>query len=124
MEPAFIPVNIAVLTVSDTRTIETDGSGQYIVDLRGCGCHGCLLHDATVRRTASQDSDVAMTTSNALRLYGEILEIAVRWLHGTRLHPGEYRSAHRLGHADDRDRRLGPVHRRSSWVRLPWVPPS
>jgi len=27
----FIPVNIAVLTVSDTRTIETDGSGGYIV---------------------------------------------------------------------------------------------
>ena len=29
---AFIPVNIAVLTVSDTRTIETDSSGQLIVD--------------------------------------------------------------------------------------------
>jgi len=32
MEPAFIPVNVAVLTVSDTRTIETDSSGTYIVD--------------------------------------------------------------------------------------------
>src|SRR3954452_3409008 len=30
MEAAFIPVNIAVLTVSDTRTIETDTSGGYI----------------------------------------------------------------------------------------------
>lgn len=30
MEPAFIPVNIAVLTVSDTRTLETDSSGAYI----------------------------------------------------------------------------------------------
>src|SRR6185369_4688358 len=30
MEPAFIPVNIAVLTVSDTRTMETDTSGNYI----------------------------------------------------------------------------------------------
>lgn len=29
---AFIPVHIAVLTVSDTRTIETDNSGQLIVD--------------------------------------------------------------------------------------------
>jgi molybdenum cofactor biosynthesis protein B len=28
----FIPVNIAVLTVSDTRTIETDTSGQTLVD--------------------------------------------------------------------------------------------
>ena len=31
-ERAFIPVNIAVLTVSDTRTLETDSSGQLIVD--------------------------------------------------------------------------------------------
>src|SRR5678816_3524411 len=30
MEPQFIPVNIAVLTVSDTRTMETDTSGSYI----------------------------------------------------------------------------------------------
>ncbi len=28
----FIPVNVAVLTVSDTRTLETDASGQLIVD--------------------------------------------------------------------------------------------
>jgi len=32
MEREFIPVNVAVLTVSDTRTLETDGSGQLIVD--------------------------------------------------------------------------------------------
>ena len=32
MEPAFIPVNVAVLTVSDTRTAETDTSGGYIAD--------------------------------------------------------------------------------------------
>lgn len=32
MERAFIPVNVAVLTVSDTRTLATDGSGQLIVD--------------------------------------------------------------------------------------------
>ncbi len=32
MERAFIGVNIAVLTVSDTRTIETDTSGKYIAD--------------------------------------------------------------------------------------------
>lgn len=29
----FIPVNIAVLTVSDTRTLENDKSGQTLVDL-------------------------------------------------------------------------------------------
>lgn len=28
----FVPLNIAVLTVSDTRTLETDSSGQYLVD--------------------------------------------------------------------------------------------
>ncbi|OOR91090.1 molybdenum cofactor biosynthesis protein B [Moraxella caviae] len=28
----FIPLNIAVLTVSDTRTLENDTSGQYLVD--------------------------------------------------------------------------------------------
>ena len=32
MEREFIPVNIAVLTVSDTRTIETDTSGKLIAD--------------------------------------------------------------------------------------------
>jgi len=32
MEPQFIPVNVAVLTVSDTRTIETDTTGKYIVE--------------------------------------------------------------------------------------------
>ena len=32
-ERAFIPLNIAVLTVSDTRTAESDTSGQALVDL-------------------------------------------------------------------------------------------
>ena len=32
MERAFIPVNVAVLTVSDTRTLETDTSGKLIAD--------------------------------------------------------------------------------------------
>lgn len=32
-EREFIPVNVGVLTVSDTRTLETDRSGQIIVDL-------------------------------------------------------------------------------------------
>ena len=29
---AFVPVNVAVLTVSDSRTLETDTSGQYLAD--------------------------------------------------------------------------------------------
>lgn len=32
MEREFIPVNVAVLTVSDTRTLATDTSGKLIVD--------------------------------------------------------------------------------------------
>jgi molybdenum cofactor biosynthesis protein B len=32
MEGTFIPVNVAVLTVSDTRTVANDTSGAYIVD--------------------------------------------------------------------------------------------
>ncbi|MDX2091323.1 MAG: molybdenum cofactor biosynthesis protein B [Kofleriaceae bacterium] len=32
MNREFLPVNVAVLTVSDTRTLETDTSGQLIVD--------------------------------------------------------------------------------------------
>lgn len=32
MEREFIPVNVAVLTVSDTRTLENDTSGGYIAD--------------------------------------------------------------------------------------------
>src|SRR5689334_1183739 len=32
MESAFIPVQTAVLTVSDTRTLDTDKSGAYIAD--------------------------------------------------------------------------------------------
>ena len=31
-EQSFVPLNIAVLTVSDTRTTETDTSGQLLVD--------------------------------------------------------------------------------------------
>jgi molybdenum cofactor biosynthesis protein B len=32
MDRAFVPVNVAVLTVSDTRTLANDTSGQLIVD--------------------------------------------------------------------------------------------
>ncbi len=39
-EKQFIALNVAVLTVSDTRTAETDTSGQYLVDqLTAAGHH-------------------------------------------------------------------------------------
>jgi molybdenum cofactor biosynthesis protein B len=44
----FIPINVAVLTVSDSRTIETDTSGRYIADrLRECG-HAIAAHEIDV----------------------------------------------------------------------------
>jgi len=37
-DAVFVPLNIAVLTVSDTRTVETDTSGQLLVErLTGAG---------------------------------------------------------------------------------------
>ncbi|CAN5912744.1 molybdenum cofactor biosynthesis protein B [soil metagenome] len=39
MQREFIPVNVAVLTVSDTRTIADDTSGQLIVDTLGGAGH-------------------------------------------------------------------------------------
>ena len=39
-EAAFVPLNIAVLTVSDTRSLDTDTSGQLFVDrLSAAGHH-------------------------------------------------------------------------------------
>lgn len=35
----FIPVNLAILTVSDTRTLDTDRSGQTLVDLATASGH-------------------------------------------------------------------------------------
>ncbi|MFZ2289131.1 MAG: molybdenum cofactor biosynthesis protein B [Halopseudomonas yangmingensis] len=35
----FIPLNIAVLTVSDSRTLDTDSSGQYLVEALGNAGH-------------------------------------------------------------------------------------
>jgi molybdenum cofactor biosynthesis protein B len=50
----FIPVNVAVLTVSDTRTLETDTSGRYIADrLRESG-HAIAAHEIV------RDSELAI----------------------------------------------------------------
>lgn len=35
----FVPLNIAVLTVSDTRTLDTDTSGQVFVDRLAAAGH-------------------------------------------------------------------------------------
>jgi molybdenum cofactor biosynthesis protein B len=44
MDREFIPVNVAVLTVSDTRTLETDTSGRYIADQMRAAGHAVAAH--------------------------------------------------------------------------------
>ncbi|MBL6929262.1 MAG: molybdenum cofactor biosynthesis protein B [Rhodospirillales bacterium] len=52
-EREFVPVNIAVLTVSDSRTLETDGSGQTLVKrLEGAG------HKLAVREIVADEVDL------------------------------------------------------------------
>lgn len=52
-ERAFIPVNVAVLTVSDTRTPETDRSGRTIVELLEKAGHNAIRY-AIVRDNREQ----------------------------------------------------------------------
>ena len=61
---AFIPVNIAVLTVSDSRTLETDKSGQVLVDRLTAAGHNLAdraivadEHDRIVERLAAWIAD-------------------------------------------------------------------
>ncbi len=56
---AFIPLNICVLTISDTRTLATDTSGQALIDLLESGGHrliGRSLVNDCVYRIRSQVS--------------------------------------------------------------------
>ena len=43
-EREFIPINIAVLTVSDTRTLENDTSGGYIAERMTAAGHSIVAH--------------------------------------------------------------------------------
>jgi len=51
-EREFVPVNIAVLTVSDSRTPETDKSGQTLVD-----CIAAAGHRVAARDIVTDDRD-------------------------------------------------------------------
>lgn len=56
----FIPINIAVLTVSDTRTLETDTSGQTLADrLTGVG------HKLAARVLLKDDVDLIVAQLEA-----------------------------------------------------------
>lgn len=54
MDRTFIPVNIAVLTVSDTRTLATDTSGKLIVDRMTEVGHHIVAHEIVI------DSELAI----------------------------------------------------------------
>ena len=44
----FIPLNVAVLTVSDTRGLDTDTSGQYLVEQIGAAGHVLAAREIVV----------------------------------------------------------------------------
>ncbi|KMT66130.1 molybdenum cofactor biosynthesis protein B [Catenovulum maritimum] len=70
---AFQPLNVAVMTISDTRTLETDTSGQYLVDALTQAGHNisdrCIVIDDIYqiraemsKWIASEDIQVVITT--------------------------------------------------------------
>ena len=69
----FIPLNVAVVTVSDTRTLETDTSGQLACDLLVEAGHSIsqriivtdnreILGDTFAKLIADEATDVVITT--------------------------------------------------------------
>ena len=58
-EREFLPINIAVLTVSDTRTMENDTSGAYIADTLGAAGHNI------VARVIIKDSEIGIRAQMA-----------------------------------------------------------
>ena len=59
-ERAFLPVNIAVLTVSDTRTLDDDSSGQVLVErITAAG------HKVADRRIVKDESDAIVDRLHA-----------------------------------------------------------
>ena len=73
-ERQFIPLRIAVLTVTDTRTEETDTSGQFLRDaLQGAGhtCHSKqLCKDDVYKLRALVATLIADDTVHAILLTG------------------------------------------------------
>jgi len=71
MEREFIPVRVAVLTVSDTRTEETDTSGGYIVDRLGEVGH------QVVARAIVKDSELQIRAQLATWIADPGVEVIV-----------------------------------------------
>ena len=71
MEREFIPVNVAVLTVSDTRTLETDTSGKLIEDrMREVGHH-------VVTRVVVVDSELQIRAQLATWIADPAVDVVI-----------------------------------------------
>ncbi|HTL36260.1 MAG TPA: molybdenum cofactor biosynthesis protein B [Kofleriaceae bacterium] len=71
MEREFIPVNVAILTVSDTRTLETDTSGKYIADRLASEGHKIAAH------TIVKDSETGIRSQLAAWIADPNIEVIV-----------------------------------------------
>lgn len=71
MEREFIPVNIAVLTVSDTRTEDSDTSGAYIADRLGAEGH------RIVARTIVKDVETQIRAQLAAWIADPAIEVVI-----------------------------------------------
>ena len=61
----FVPLNIAVLTVSDTRTLDTDTSGQVFVDRLIAAGHLLAERDRKSTRLNSSHLKLSRMPSSA-----------------------------------------------------------
>jgi molybdenum cofactor biosynthesis protein B len=70
---AFRPLQLGVITLSDSRTLETDTSGEYLCEALGNAGHTLsrrvliaddkdLLHSTLIQWSAAPDIDVILTT--------------------------------------------------------------
>jgi molybdenum cofactor biosynthesis protein B len=71
MEREFIPVHIAVLTVSDTRTMENDTSGAYIADRLTEVGH------KVVARTIVKDTEIGIRAQLATWIADSNVEVVI-----------------------------------------------
>lgn len=67
----FVPVHVGVLTVSDTRTLETDRSGQTIVDLLTEAGHD------VARREIVTDNRDAITAALRAWIADPVIEVVI-----------------------------------------------
>jgi molybdenum cofactor biosynthesis protein B len=70
-EREFIPVHIAVLTVSDTRTLETDTSGAYIAERMTAAGHQVVAH------VVVQDSEIGIRAQLAQWITDPNIEVVI-----------------------------------------------